>query len=105
MNTNPERSNKMADQGSKKRSKENGDKGKLEVPPVIIKGGSIEVEFPAVDFDDGDNHTKVKRAKHPHDTKILRIEVQDYQKKPIHSYTLPTNLNGKCLIYIWDDSV
>jgi hypothetical protein len=92
-------------QGSKKGSKENAKKGKLEVPPVIIKGGSIEVEFKAMDFDDGDNHTKVKKVKHPHDTKILRIEVQDYQKNQIHNYVLPANLNGKCLIYIWDDAV
>lgn len=36
-----------------------------EVPPVVIKGGSILVRFPDVDFDDPDNQKKVKKVSHP----------------------------------------
>src|ERR1051326_2002212 len=49
-----------------------------EVPPIIIKGGSLKVRFPDVDFDDPDNHSKVKKANHPTaGIKILRVEIRD----------------------------
>lgn len=57
-----------------------------EVPPVIIKGGSLQVQLRVDDlppgasdgFDDPENHTKVKRANHPDpNIKILRVEIRD----------------------------
>ena len=81
-----------------------GRKGKLEVPPIIIKGGSIDVEFPIEAFDDVEHGTKVKKVKHPKNTKITVIEVRDYKKVLLNSYTLPANLNGKCFVVVWDDS-
>ncbi len=81
-----------------------GRRGRLEVPPVIIKGGSIEVEFKNEPFEDDDNHTKVKKVKYPKkDTKITVIEVRDYQKNILNTYRLPASYDGKCLIYVWDD--
>jgi hypothetical protein len=81
-----------------------GPGGLLEVPPVIIKGGSMEVEF-FPDFDDDDNKKKVKKVKHPHDTKIVKVVIEDYHKNELNSYRIPPELHGKCLIFIVDDAV
>ncbi|MBC8029926.1 MAG: hypothetical protein H7Z16_07430 [Pyrinomonadaceae bacterium] len=81
-----------------------GRKGTLEVPPVVIKGGSIEVEFPIEPFDAPEHGKKVKLVKHPKNTEITIIEVRDPQKNVINTYRLPANLKGKCYICIWDNS-
>lgn len=78
-------------------------KGKLEVPPVIVKGGSMNVEFPVGDFED-DTGKPIKVAKHTKNTKITVVEVRDHKKKLLNSYTLPDELKGKCFVVVWDDS-
>jgi hypothetical protein len=84
-----------------------GRKGKLEVPPVIVKGGSMLVEFHVAGgggFDAPEHGKKVKFVKHPKDTTITVIEVRDHKKNLLNSYTLPVSLNGKCFVVVWDDS-
>src|ERR1051326_3683946 len=56
-----------------------GGGGTVEVPPVIIKGGSLNVLFRDVAFDsDADAQKKVTIATHPNpNIKIHRIEIHD----------------------------
>jgi hypothetical protein len=91
--------------GFERPGREKEGRGKLEVPPVIVKGGSMLIEFPAEDgFDAPEHGKKVKYVKHPKDTKITVVEVRDHKKVLLNSYTLPANLNGKCFVLVWDDS-
>jgi len=78
-----------------------GGKGQKEVPPVIIKGGSIQVEFRDVPFDDADNHTQVNKVSHPDSTvEIGSVEIRDFPGNLLGFYKVPTNLNGKCIISV-----
>jgi hypothetical protein len=76
-----------------------------EVPPVIIKGGSLQVRFPDVDFDDPDNHSKVKKANHPTaNIKILRVEIRDNrdgQDDKLLCYFDARDVTGKIDIIIY----
>ncbi len=79
--------------------------GTEEVPPVVIKGGSLEVRFPDVDFDDADNRTKVKKVTHPDpNIKILRVEIHDNRAgqndKPLSLYDA-TDVGGGIDIMIF----
>lgn len=73
--------------------------------PIIITGGSIYVTFnPA--FDDEATtkiapKKKVKKVKAPTSSMtITGVVITDEKGNPLSSYTLPTDLNGKCVIYI-----
>jgi hypothetical protein len=88
------------------------DTGEAEVPPVIIKGGSLDVEHPRVAFDDPVNTTKVVLTVGPvsgsgHVGRIQLVEFRHKQTKEVHgSMRLPSSLRHEdCLILIWDDQV
>lgn len=76
-----------------------------EVPPIIIKGGSLKVRFPDVDFDDPDNHSKVKKANHPNNgITILRVEIRDNrdgQGDKLLNYYDARDVTGKIDILIY----
>jgi hypothetical protein len=88
------------------------DTGEAEVPPVIIKGGSLDVEYPRVPFDDPVNKKKVVVTEGPvngtgHVGKIQLVEFRHKKTKKVHgSLPLPSTLKHEdCLIVIWDDQV
>lgn len=74
--------------------------------PIIITGGSIYVDF-YPPFDDENTTTKlgprkkVKQVKAPVSSMMITgVEVTDAKGNILSSYTLPTDLDGKCIIYI-----
>jgi hypothetical protein len=79
-------------------------KGKSVLPPLIIKGGSIAVQFPGEGYVDDEHGTKVKSVTNPEDARIATIEIRDYNKNLLNSYTLPASLNGKCFVLVWDEA-
>lgn len=97
------------EQRQEKRSEKTGvevifDKIKEEVPPVVIKGGSIEVEFPVDAFKNAADGSDVRLAKHPDDTrKITLILITDNMNNLLNAFTLPANLGGRCIIRVFDD--
>lgn len=77
-----------------------------EVPPVVIKGGSLKLEFKDVDFDsDADAQKKIRLASHPNSNiKILRVEIRDNrtgEKDKLLSFYDATDVAGRIDIIVF----
>lgn len=86
------------------------DTGEEEVPPVIIKGGSLDVEFGRVPFHDPVNNKDIVLVQSPPASsagfgKITLVEFRNKVTKQVFAFMpLPTGLTHEnCLICIWDD--
>jgi hypothetical protein len=84
--------------------------GEAEVPPIIIKGGSLDVEFPRVPFEDASTGNPVVFAIGPvtgegHVGRIALVEYRHKQTKEVIAFLRrPANLpHEDCLITVWDD--
>lgn len=86
------------------------DTGEAEVPPVIVKGGSLDVEFPRVPFIDAGDGSRVVLARGPlegpgHVGQITLVEYRHkVTKEVIASHPRPAGLDHRdCLVVVWDD--
>jgi hypothetical protein len=86
------------------------DSGEAEVPPIIVKGGSLDVEFPRVPFEDASTGSPVVLAIGPvtgegHVGRIALVEYRHRQTKEVIAFLRrPANLpHEDCLITVWDD--
>ncbi len=82
-----------------------------EVPPVVIKGGSLEVQtkaqpFTITEFDDPATKTNLRVASHPNKAiKIIRVEIRD--NRPTSNddllclYAVPAELAGQVDINVF----
>jgi len=97
---------------SSKKPRRNAPPPVLEVPPVIIKGGSIGVifrerPFTIDEFDDPGTKTRVRRVSHPDNIRIFKVEIRDnragQRDKLLCSFELPNDnaLNGQIDINIF----